>query len=73
MTSASSEAEAGLFFPNLLLYHFNYMQVIRSSSIMNTNRQGKSLTFYIWTMVLDFLYMDRQWFFTFYIWTDSGS
>ena len=30
MTPASSEAEVGLFFPNLLLYHFNYMQVIRS-------------------------------------------
>jgi hypothetical protein len=25
MTPASSEAEAGLFSPNLLLYHFNYI------------------------------------------------
>jgi hypothetical protein len=28
MTLASSKAEAGLFFPSLLLYHFNYMQIL---------------------------------------------
>jgi hypothetical protein len=42
MTPASSEAEAGLFFPNLLLYHFNHRQVIRSSITINTNSQGSS-------------------------------
>jgi hypothetical protein len=40
MAPASSEAEAGLFFPNLLLYHFNYTQIIRPSSTINTNSQG---------------------------------
>ena len=40
MTPASSET--GLFFSNLLLYHFNYIQVIRSSSTINTNGQGTS-------------------------------
>lgn len=39
MTPGSPEAEAGLYFPNLLLYHFNYMQVLRASSIMR-NKQG---------------------------------
>ena len=48
LTPASSEAEAGLFFTNLLLYHFNYMQVIRSvlgwgtSKTINTNSRGPS-------------------------------
>ena len=29
MTVANSDAEVSLYFPSLLLYHFNYMQVIR--------------------------------------------
>ena len=50
MTPASSEAEAGLIFPNLLLYHLNYMQVLRkyiqwgTSKTINTNSQGTSKT-----------------------------
>ena len=42
LAPASSEAEAGLFFPYLLLCHFNYMQVIRASSTIDTNSQGAS-------------------------------
>jgi hypothetical protein len=48
MTPASSESEACLFFSKLPLYHFNYMQVIRSvvgyrtSKTINTNNQGTS-------------------------------
>jgi hypothetical protein len=30
MTPAGSEAESGLFFPSQLLYHFKYIQKIRS-------------------------------------------
>jgi hypothetical protein len=33
------EGSSGIF-PNLLLYYFNHMQVIKSSSIINTNSQG---------------------------------
>jgi hypothetical protein len=46
MTSASAEAEAGLFFSSLLLYYLNYMQRIRSvlgqgtNKTINTNSQG---------------------------------
>ena len=29
MTAANSDAEVSLYFPSLLLYHFNDMQVIR--------------------------------------------
>ena len=44
MTPDTSEAEAGLFFLNPLLYHFNYMQVIRiSSTIRNKEVNKKSL------------------------------
>ena len=32
MTPVNSETEGRLMFPNLLLYHFNYMQVLRASS-----------------------------------------
>ena len=48
MTPASPETEVGLFFPTLLLYHFNYMRIIRSvldwgtSKTINTNSQGTS-------------------------------
>jgi hypothetical protein len=35
MTPANSEAEAGLLFPNPLLYHFNYMHIIRSISAIH--------------------------------------
>ena len=38
MTPASSEAEAGLFFPNLLLYHFNYMQLIKINQVQQYNK-----------------------------------
>ena len=37
MTPASSEAEADLFLPSLLLYHFNYMQAIRPVLCWGTN------------------------------------
>ena len=46
MTPASAEAEAGLFFSSLLLYHFKYMQIIRSvlgertNKAININSQG---------------------------------
>jgi hypothetical protein len=41
VTPASSEAEAGLFFPNPLLYNFNYMQVLRVSSSMRNKQDNK--------------------------------
>jgi hypothetical protein len=44
MTSASPEAEAGLFFSQSVLNHFNYIQVIKSNSTINTNSQGTSKT-----------------------------
>lgn len=47
MIPASSEPEAGLIFPNLLLYHFNDMQVLRAGSTMSNkqgSRQGPAMT-----------------------------
>jgi hypothetical protein len=33
--------KAGLFFPNPLVYHFNYMQVLRVSSTMRNKQDNK--------------------------------
>jgi hypothetical protein len=41
MTPASSEAEAYLIFPNPLLYHFNYMQVLMASGTMKNKQDNK--------------------------------
>ena len=38
MTPANAEAEAGLFFSSMLLYHFKYMQRIRSVLGQGTNK-----------------------------------
>jgi hypothetical protein len=37
--AVNSEAEEGLFFPIPVLYHFNYMQVLRADSTIR-NKQG---------------------------------
>jgi hypothetical protein len=34
--------KTGLFSPNLLLYHFNYMQAIRASSTKTTNNKEQA-------------------------------
>jgi hypothetical protein len=40
MTPVNSETEGKFNFPNLLLYHFNYMQILRANStIRNQVRQ----------------------------------
>lgn len=56
MTPAYSEAEAGLFFPSLLLYHFNYMQVIRSVLSQGTS---KTINKALWSLFLG-AYQDDQ-------------
>ena len=65
MTPASSES--GLFFHNLHLYQFNYMQVLRSvlgwgtSKTINTNSQGtsKAINKVLWSLFLR-AYQDDQ-------------
>jgi hypothetical protein len=41
MTPASSEAEADLSFPNSLLYHSNYIQVLTVGSTMRNKQDNK--------------------------------
>jgi hypothetical protein len=41
MTPANSEDEAGLVLHKLLLYHFNYMQVLSASSTMRNKQDNK--------------------------------
>jgi hypothetical protein len=56
MTPTSAEAEAGLFFPSLLLYNFKYMQIIRPVLGQGTNEAINKIP---WSLFLG-SYQDNQ-------------